>query len=120
MRQPDRSFDAASDVSAALDAMNAEELRAFILETLAVLDGGRRGQMEETLFKRAARGAARWRPRPAPSGLIQDLERFVATACRLGSADPNQVAEYLREGVKASLAADHQAAKAIFRTLLMP
>lgn len=120
MRQPDGPFDAASDVSAALDAMNAEELRAFILEILAVLDGGRRGQMEEALFKRAARGAAGWHPRPAPSGLIQDLERFVATACRLGSAEPRQVDEYLREGVKASLAADHQSAKAIFRTLLEP
>lgn len=120
MRQPDRSFDAEADVSAALDAMNAEELRAFILETLAVLDGGRRGQIEEALFKRAARGAAGWHPRPAPSGLIPDLERFVATACRLGSADPSQVDEYLREGVKASLAADHQTAKAIFRTLLTP
>jgi hypothetical protein len=50
--------------------------------------------------------------------LIQDLEDFIAAARLIGSADPRQVDEYLREGVKASLAVDHEAAKAIFGALL--
>jgi hypothetical protein len=116
-RQYRRSNETA-DVSAALEAMNAEELRAFVGQVLVAIDDGPRGQLEDALLRQAAGSASGWKPKGPRADLIPELEYFIEAARRVGSADPRQVDDYLREGVKASLAADHEAAKTIFGMLL--
>src|SRR5579872_4783989 len=113
MRRVHRPPSDKADVSAALGAMNADELRAFIVEAFASLDDGPRGQLEDALLRQASRGAAGWRPTAPPSGLRDEVKAFVQAARLVHSADPGQVDDYLRQGVKASLAAQHESARAI-------
>lgn len=108
-----------ADLAAALSALGAEELRSFVLEALDGLDDGPRGQLEDALVQRAsARGS--WRPVAPSSDTVDEARRFAAAATRVGQADPSEVDEYLRQGVTASLAGDHEGARAIFEALLPP
>jgi hypothetical protein len=47
MKRPYRPSNEIADVSAALDAMNAEELRTFVGQAFASLDEGPRSQLED-------------------------------------------------------------------------
>lgn len=105
-------------VASALAAMSADELRALLVQALESLDDEPRGQVEDALLRQAARGAAGWRPAAPPAGLVDDVRQFLTAARRIGSADPGQVDDYLREGVKASLADDSATAAALFAELL--
>ena len=98
--------------------MSADELREFVLQALGLLDDEPRGHVEDALLRHAARGADRWRPAPPPSGVISDVRGFLTAARHTGSADPAQVDDYLREGIKASLAGDSATAAALFGELL--
>jgi hypothetical protein len=112
------STDPGDAVASALAAMSADELRAFLVQALESLDDDPRGQVEDALLRQAARGAAGWRPAAPPAGLVGDVRQFITAARRIGSADPGQVDDYLREGVKASLADDSATAAALFAELL--
>jgi len=105
-------------VAGALAAMSADELREFVLQALELLDDEPRGHVEDALLRHAARGADRWQPAPPPSGVISDVRGFLTAARHTGSADPAQVDDYLREGIKASLAGDSATAAALFGELL--
>ena len=48
------------------------------------------------------------------------MKSLVAAALRVAQADPSDVDDYLRQGVTASLASDHEGARAIFEALLPP
>jgi tetratricopeptide (TPR) repeat protein len=108
------------DLGAALDAMSADELRAFVRGLVDNLDAGRHATLEATLLEHASRGTSRWRPSAPAKGLIAEVETFVSAARRIHQADPEEVDAYLRQGVKAFLAGDFATARAVFGTLLPP
>lgn len=108
------------ELKAALTAMNAEELRTFVRTLVSSLEGGPRSRLETTLIEHAARGTSGWRPSAPSQGLLAEVEDFVSAARRIGSADPAEVDDYLRQGTKAFLAGDFATARALFHTLLLP
>ena len=110
----------AENLTAALEAMNSEELRAFVVDALARLDGGPRGDLEDTLLKRAAQGRSGWKPAPPSAALVEQAKHFATAAKRVGQGDPAEVDDYLRQAITASLAGDHAAARAVFDALLEP
>jgi hypothetical protein len=100
--------------------MSADELRSFVLHALGRLEDGPRARLEDTLLQRAALGTTGWRPSVPSTTVIGEIERFVEAARRVGHADPSDVDEYLRAGVKASLAGDQPAARSILGSLRVP
>jgi len=119
-KRPNRRTGGVSDVSTALEAMSANELRTFVRDALGTLDDETRAQLEDALLQRAARGTAGWRPSVPSKTVVDEIERFVEAARHVGHADPRDVDKYLREGVKASLAGDQPAARSILGALLPP
>jgi hypothetical protein len=103
----------------AVRALDGEDLRTFVLETLESMDEAPRRQLEDALLRRAATKTG-WRPAPPSEALVAEVEHFAEAARRVGQADPGEVDEYLRQGMKASLAGDHAAAQSIFAALLSP
>jgi len=108
------------DVASALAAMGAEELRSFVRDALGKLDDEPRMQFEDALLRRAATAGSGWRPDAPSQAAVEQAERFAEAARRVGQADPHDVDEHLRQGVKASLAGDHAGARAILGALLPP
>jgi tetratricopeptide (TPR) repeat protein len=109
------------DIPSALGALDADALRALFLEALAALELGPRTQLEDALLRHAVKAGGGWRPEvPAPQ-IVEQAQSFVASAARDRSeADPAEVDFYLREGVKASLAGDHETARVILGAVLPP
>jgi tetratricopeptide (TPR) repeat protein len=105
---------------AALGAMSADELRALVRGLADHLEAGPRAKLETLLLERASRRSSGWRPSAPSPDVIADLEAFVSAARRVGRADPGEVDTYLRQGLKAFLAGDFAAARAIFGALLPP
>ncbi|WP_224368762.1 hypothetical protein [Hyalangium versicolor] len=108
------------DWEAALGAMSADELRALVRGMADHLEAGPRAKLENLLLERACRGRSGWRPSAPSPEVIAGLETFVSAARRVGRADPGEVDTYLRQGLKAFLAREFAAARAIFGTLLPP
>lgn len=108
------------DWEAALGAMSADELRALVRDLAGHLEAGPRAKLETLLLERASRTSAGWRPSAPSPEVIAGLEVFVSAARRAGRADPGQVDTYLRQGLRAFLAGEFAAARAIFGTLLPP
>ena len=119
-RRPSNRLDGVSDVSTALEAMSADELRSFVLHALGRLEDEPRARLEDTLLQRAALGTTGWRPSVPSKTVIGEIERFVEAARRVGRADPSNMDEYLHAGVKASLAGNQPAACSILGSLLVP
>jgi hypothetical protein len=68
------------DSDSALDAMTAEELRAFVRDILESLDDEPRSALLDSLIGHAARGSSGWKP-SGPSGrVVEEVERFVRGA----------------------------------------
>ncbi len=107
------------EVSSALEALSAEELRSFVGQTLATLEPDARARVQDALL-RASRSAAGFGPQGPSEAVVAEVERFAAAARRVGQADPAEVDDYLRQGVKASMAGHHEAARAIFDALIEP
>ena len=108
----------ADDPDSALDALSAEELRAFVRDSLAALEDEPRGVLLDALVARAARGSAGWRP-SGPSGrAVAEIRRFAQAARHVGYANPADVDTRLRQGSNAFLAGEHAAARAVFEALL--
>lgn len=118
-RLPREQACGSGDVAAALVALDADELRAFIGETLERLDHDRRVPLEDALLRRAAtRGG--FRPTAPTPAIVDEVVEFAQAARRVGYADPRGVDEYLRRGIRASLAGEHATARRIFDALLLP
>ena len=118
-RLPRKHNDHGRDVEAALGALDAEELRALVGETLDGLDRSQRGPIEDRLLRRAAaRGG--YRPTPPAPQIVGEVLELVMAARRVGYADPLEIDEYLRSGVTASLAGEHATARRILGALLLP
>jgi len=108
------------DLVSALDAMSAEDLRAFVRDALERLDDELRAGLQDRLIARAAQGSSGWRPSIPPSGLVEEAKGFAESACRVGHAEPRDVDHYLRCGSKAFLAGDYPAARQVFAAFLPP
>ena len=110
----------ADDLTGALAALSAEELRTFVSESFERLDEGRRADLEDLLLHHAARSASGWKPAAPPVAFVEEAGSFAAAACRVGQAEPWEVDDYLRQAIKASLAGDHGSARAVFEAVLVP
>ena len=118
-RFPQKQADGGGDVAAALRALDAEELRAFIGDALERLDPDERGPIEDALLRRAAaRGG--YRPAAPSPEIVDEVLEFAKAARRVAHADPMEVDEYLRHGITASLAGEHATARRVFEALLFP
>src|SRR5262249_56134937 len=102
------------------DGMTAPELRAFVHSVLAEMEDEQRTRIIDSLFARAARGHAGWKPNHPSSRAVDDARSFADAARQLGYADPGDVTEHLRLASKAFLAGDHSSARAVFEALLIP
>ena len=109
----------ASITEAALDAMDAAELRSLVRDTLPWFDDILRARFTNELVDRAARNLTGWVPESPDTATVREIEAFVETAKRVGYADPMEVDAYLRLGSNAFLAKNYPAAFRIFRSLLM-
>jgi hypothetical protein len=118
-RLPREQAGGSGDVAAALAALDADELRAFIGETLERVDHDQRVPLEDALLRRAAtRGG--FRPTAPTPAIVDEVVEFARAARRVGYADPRGVDEYLRRGIRASLAGEQATARRIFDALLLP
>jgi hypothetical protein len=118
-RFPRKQVDGSGEVAAALHALDAEALRAFIGEMLDRLEPEERGPIEDALLRRAAaRGS--YRPTAPSPEIVDQVVAFAKAARRVGHAEPMEVDEYLRRGVTASLAGEHATARRIFEAVLLP
>ena len=109
-----------SVVDAALDAMDAEQLRGLIRALIPWLDDATQARLMNEVVDRAARASSGWAPTTPTERRVDEIEAFVAAARRVHYADPSDVDDYLREGTHAFLARDYPAAFRIFRALLIP
>jgi len=110
----------ASTVEAALDAMDADGLRALIRDISLWFDDELQARFANALVDRAARTAPSWTSRAPDDVKVADIEAFAAAAMRTGYAEPSEVDTYLRDGSNAFLAKNYAAAFRIFRALLVP
>jgi hypothetical protein len=104
----------------ALEAMEADDLRALIREIIPWLDEPTHARLVNTLVDRAARNRSGWMPEGPTDALVTDIVAFADAAKRVGHADPGDVDDYLRQGSHAFLAREYRAACRIFRALLIP
>lgn len=107
-------------VDAALDAMDAEQLRGLVRAFIPGLDDATRARLLNEVVDRAARSTGGWTPSSPSERRIKEIEAFAAAARRVYRADPSDVDAYLREGTHAFLAREYAAAYRIFRALLIP
>ncbi len=110
----------ASTTEAALDAMDADELRALIRDIIPRLDESTHAQLVNILVDRAARNSSGWIPVGPSAVVVADIQAFAEMAARVGYAEPSEVDAYLHQGSNAFLGKDYQAASQIFGTLLVP
>jgi hypothetical protein len=116
---PRKEADGGGDIAGALRALDADDLRAFIVETLERLDPDERRPVEDALLRRAAaRGG--YRPAAPSPAIVDEVLELAKAARRVGHAEPMEVDEYLRRGITASLAGEHATARRVFEALLFP
>lgn len=110
----------ASSTEAALDAMDADGLRALVREMIPWFDDVLHARFVNALVDRAARTTPSWAPKAPDSAQVGEIQEFAEAAKRIGYAEPSEVDAYLRQGANAFLAKDYAAAFQIFRALLIP
>ena len=110
----------ASVIEAALEAMEADDLRALLRDIVPWLDESTHARLVNALVDRAARGPSGWVPDGPSDAVVTEIVAFAEAAKRVGSADPSDVDDYLRQGSHAFLRKDYRTAYQIFRALLIP
>lgn len=110
----------ASTTEAALDAMDADELRSLIRGMLPWFDEALQARFANALVDRAARNGSGWVPQGPTDAVVREVEAFAEAAKRVGQAEPSEVDAYLRQGANAFLGKNYGAAFRIFRALLVP
>ena len=100
--------------------MSAEELRSFVQEALEQLDDKPRTALVDALIARATKGNSGWKPSSPGNEIVREVETFTAAVRRIGYAAPEQIDDYLRQGMKAFLGGDYATARAIYQALLPP
>ena len=61
-----------------------------------------------------------WKPSSPGNEIVREVETFTAAVRRIGYAAPEQIDDYLRQGMKAFLGGDYATARAIYQALLPP
>ncbi len=107
-------------IDSALDAMDADQLRALVRDFLSSLHGQVHARLLDEIMDRASRGVSRWAPDTPARKTVTTAVSLAEAARRVGCADPADVDDHLLEGVSAFLARDYGGALAIFRALLVP
>lgn len=110
----------ASTIDAALEALDASELRAVIRGMVRTLDDSARSRLASEVIDRAARSPSGWLPPGPDDSIVEEIEEYAGSACDVGYADPSVVDDYLREGSNAFLGRKYRQAARIFRALLGP
>jgi hypothetical protein len=110
----------ASMTEAALDAMDADELRALLRGIIPWLDESAHARLVNALVDRAARSPSGWVPDGPTDAVVTEIVAFAEAAKRVGAADPTEVDDYLRQGSNAFLRKDYGTAYQMFRALLLP
>ncbi len=113
---PDDTF----DLDAALASLDAEALRALLRDLVFKADEDMRGRIMDSVVDHAAHGSAGWIPVGPPAETISSITSFAREAARMAYAEPWQIDECLREGVKAFLSRHYRAASEVFGCLLVP
>ncbi|MBK8690977.1 MAG: hypothetical protein IPN17_01385 [Deltaproteobacteria bacterium] len=110
-----------ADVEAALAALPAEKLRAFVAAYLRGLDAPARRAFWAALVPRAARrpGAGTTK-RSADATLCEDIAAFVRTATRVGEGSPAAVDSFLERATRVFLNGDAALARRAFEAMLKP
>ena len=108
------------EITRALEAMSAPELRAAVHAVLDGLDADAKAYVIETLIVRATKTTSGWRPSRPSQRIVDEAKSFAEAARRTGSADPDDVSEHLRRATKAFHAGDHASARAVFEAILPP
>ena len=108
------------ETDAALEALNAEQLRTLIRELIPWFDDRLYARFVNAAIDYATRTRSGWLPEPPGEAVVGEIERFAAASRRDGYADPADVDAYLRAGSNALLARDYAAAYRIFHALLVP
>jgi hypothetical protein len=109
-----------SVTEAALDTLDADELRGLIRDFIPWLDESTRARLVNALVECATRNRRGWVPAGPTEALVADIVGFAEAAKRVGYAEPSEVDSYLREGSNAFLGRDYRAAFQIFHALLIP
>ncbi len=110
----------ASVSEGALDAMDADELRALIRDMIPWFDEATHARFVNALVDRAARNLSGWVPEGPTDAAVSEIVAFAQAAKRVGHADPSDVDDHLRQGSNAFLSKNYRAAAQIFRALLIP
>lgn len=109
-----------SVTEAALDTLDADELRGLIRDIIPWLDESTHARLVNALVDCAARSHSGWVPAGPTEALVADIVGFAEAAKRVGYAEPPEVDDCLRQGSNAFLGQDYRAALQIFRALLIP
>ncbi|TXD34257.1 hypothetical protein FRC98_18860 [Lujinxingia vulgaris] len=109
-----------SMVDAALEALDAAQLRDLIHEILPWIHDRNRPRLEALIVERATQSGSGWTPDSPGAWRAEKAEAFAAAAVMASYADSGDVDAYLRDGMHAFLAGDYQVAARIFGTLLIP
>ncbi len=78
-----------SSTEAALDAMDADELRALIREMLPWFDKALLARFANALVDCAARNGSGWVPPGPTDAVVKEAEAFAEAAKRVGYAEPS-------------------------------
>ena len=105
---------------AALDALDAAELRGIIRDLIPWLDERTYARLANELVDRAARNPSGWSPEGPTDAEASEIVAFAEAARRVGYADPSEVDDYLRQGMNAFLGKDYPTSFRVFRALLLP
>ena len=89
-------------------------------KALEQLDDRPRTALVDALIARAAKGNSGWKPSSPGNEIVREVETFTAAVRRIGYAAPEQIDDYLRQGMKAFLGGDYATARAIYQALLPP
>ncbi len=108
------------NLTEALTALSADELRTFVTDALDRLDEGPRADLEDLLIQRASRSTSGWKPAAPTEAVITEARAFADAARRVGQAEPSEADRYLRHALAASLAGNHVSAREVFEALLEP
>ncbi|MEN0064118.1 MAG: hypothetical protein AAGA48_18345 [Myxococcota bacterium] len=119
-RSPSKPAPDPSVTDAALEALNADELRTFIRDMMPWFDDALLARFTSEVVDRAARNASEWTPQSPADNLVDEIEGFAEAAKRIGYAEPWEVDAYLREGSSAFLSKRYPGAVKIFEALLIP
>ena len=104
----------------ALAALDADALRALILDMLPHFDARLEARFASEAVRRAGERQQGWAPQPPDEALVGEIEAFAQRALRDYYADASEVDAYLCEGSTSFFAGDYRGARRIYGALLPP